>query len=103
MTTSTGTSADRTTDRKHSTIACRAMDSAVRAARYTSYSRDLGTFDPIKASRLRRNFDQYKRSVLLRRSRVPSDAALLDSIDRLIDSGDIAGVQNAADRWLGVL
>lgn len=102
MTTSTGTSADRTTDRKHSTIACRAMDAAVRAARYTSYSRDLGTFDPIKASRLRRNFDQYKRAVL-RKNRVPSDAELLDSIDRLIDSGDIDGVQHAADKWLGVL
>ena len=95
-------SADRTTDRKHSTIACRAMDSAVRAARYTAYSRDLGKFDPLRASNLRREFDQYKRGVL-RKSRVPSDAELLDSIARLIDSGDIDGVQHAADRWLGVL
>lgn len=102
MSTSTGTSADRTASRKHSTIACRAMDAAVRAARYTAYSRDLGTFDPRRASRLRRNFDQYKRAVL-RKNRVPSDAELLDSIARLIDSGDIDGVQHAADRWLGVL
>lgn len=102
MTTSTGTSADSTTSRKHSTIACRAMDSAVRAARYTAYSRDLGTFDPLRASHMRRNFDQYKRAVL-RKNRVPSDAELLDSIDRLIDRGDIDGVQHAADRWLGVL
>ena len=101
--TTTNTSADRTTDRKHSTIACRAMDSAVRAARYTAYSRDLGKFDSLKASRLRKDFDQYKRSVLLRRNLVPSDAELLDSIARLIDSGDIDGVQHAADRWLGVL
>lgn len=98
MTANTGISADR----KHSTIACRAMDSAVRAARYTSYSRDLGTFDPIKASRLRRNFDQYKRAVR-RKNRVPSDAELLDSIARLIDCGDIDGVQHNADKWLGVL
>ena len=98
MTANTGISADR----KHSTIACRAMDSAVRAARYTSYSRDLGTFDPIKASRLRRNFDQYKRAVL-RKNRVPSDVATLDAIDLLIDRGDVPGVQHTADKWLGVL
>ena len=102
MTTSTGTSADHTTSRKHSTIACRAMDSAVRAARYISYSRDLGNFDPLRASHMRRNFDQYKRAVL-RKNRVPSDVATLDAIDQLIDRGDIAGVQHAADKWLGVL
>lgn len=97
QTTRTNLSLNRAMD------ASRAMDSAVNAARYTSYSNDLGKFDPLKASRLRRKFDQYKRSVLLRRNRVPSDAALLDSIDRLIDSGDIDGVQHAADKWLGVL
>lgn len=101
MTTATTTSTDLTLNRAMD--AFRAMDSAVNAARYTSYSNDLGKFDPLKASRLRRKFDQYKRSVLLRRNRVPSDAALLDSIARLIDRGDITGVQNAADRWLGVL
>ena len=101
MTTTTTTSTDLTLNRAMD--ASRAMDSAVNSARYTSYSNDLGKFDPLKASRLRRKFDQYKRSLLLRRNRVPSDAALLDSIDRLIDSGDIAGVQNADDRWMGVL
>lgn len=97
----TTTSTDLTLNRAMD--ASRAMDSAVNAARYTSYSNDLGKFDPLKASRLRRKFDQYKRSVLLRRNCVPSDAALLDSIARLIDRGDIDGVQHAADRWLGVL
>ena len=102
MTQATTVSADCSLNRKHSTIACRAMDSAVRAARYTAYSRDLGTFDPLRASRLRRNFDQYKRAVR-RKNRVPSDVVLLDSIDRLIDHGDIDGVQHNADKWLGVL
>lgn len=100
--TTTDTSADRTTARKYSTIACRAMDAALNAARYTSYSRDLGNFDPRRASRLRREFDQYRRSVL-RKRRVPSDVALLDSIDRLIDSGDIDGVYHATEKWLGVV
>lgn len=102
MTISTGTSADRTPSRKHSTIACRAMDSAVRAARYTAYARDLGKFDPLRASNLRREFDQYKRAVL-RKNRVPSDATTLDAIDQLIDRGDVPGVQHTADKWLGVL
>ena len=78
------------------------MDSAVNAARYTSYSNDLGKFDPLKASHLRRKFDQYKRNVV-NMNRDHTEVAMLDAIDRLIDRGDIAGTQNAADRWLGVL
>ena len=101
MTTTTTTPAALTLNRAMD--ASRAMDSAVNAARYTSYSNDLGTFDPLKASRLRRKFDQYKRSVLLSRNRVPSDAALLSEIARLIDCGDTTGVMHATDKWLGVL
>lgn len=101
MTTATTTPVARTLNRAMD--ASRAMDSALNAARYTAYARDLGQFDPRRASNLRRKFDQYKRSVLLRRNRVPSDAALLDSIDRLIDSGDIDGVYHATEKWLGVV
>ena len=96
--TTTTVSTDPTRARKYSTFACRAMDAALNAARYTSYSFVTGKFDP-RASRLRREFDQYRRSVL-RKKRVPSDVALLDSIARLIDSGDIDGVYHATEKWL---
>lgn len=100
MTQTTTISADRArAARKYSTFACSAMDAALNAARYTSYSNALGNFDPRRASRLRREFDQYKRSVL-RKKRVPSDVALLDSTARLIDSGDIDGVYHATEKWL---
>jgi len=101
-TASTTFSADLTLDRAYFTTACRAMHAAVRAARYNANARDLGKFDPLYESRLRQNFDQYKREVL-RMNRVSSDAATLDAVDRLIDCGDIEGVQNTADKWLGLM
>lgn len=101
MTTTTTTPVALTLNRAMD--ASRAMDSALNAARYTSYSNDTGKFDPLKASRLRRKFDQYKRSVLLSRNRVPSDAALISDIARLIDRGNVPGVYHATEKWLGVL
>lgn len=101
MTTTTTTPVALTLNRAMD--ASRAMDSALNAARYTAYARDLGQFDPRRASNLRRAFDQFKRSVLLRRNRVPSDAALLNSIALLIDRGDIDGVYHATEKWLGVM
>ena len=102
MPTNTDTSADLSLDRAYFTTASRAMDAAVRAARYNANARDLGKFDPSYESRLRQNFDQYKRE-LLRMNRASSDAATLDAVSRLIDCGDIEGVQNAADKWLGLM
>lgn len=99
---STTFSADLALDRAYFTTACRAMDAAVRAARYNATARDRGTFDPLYESRLRRNFNEYRREVL-RMNRVSSDAATLDAVDRLIDCGDIEGVQNIADKWLGLM
>ena len=97
MTTTTTTPAALTLNRAMD--ASRAMDSALNAARYTAYARDLGQFDPLKASRLRRKFDQYKRNVV-NMNRDHTEVALLDSIDRLIDSGDIDGVYHATEKWL---
>ena len=100
MTTATTTPVALTLNRAMD--ASRAMDSALNAARYTSYSNALGKFDPLKAFRLRRKFDQYKRNAM-NMNRDHTDVALLDEIDRLIDSGDIDGVFHATDKWLGVL
>lgn len=97
MTTTTTTPAALTLNRAMD--ASRAMDSALNAARYTSYSNALGKFDPLKASRLRRKFDQYKRNVV-NMNRDHTEVAMLDSIDRLIDSGDIDGVYHATEKWL---
>lgn len=97
MTTATTTPVARTLNRAMD--ASHAMDSALNAARYTSYSRDLGKFDPLKASRLRRKFDQYKRNVV-NMNRDHTEVAMLDAIDRLIDRGDIDGVYHATEKWL---
>lgn len=97
MTTTTTTPVALTLNRVMD--ASRAMDSALNAARYIAICNDIGNFDPRRASRLRRKFDQYKRNVENMR-RDHTDAALLDSIDRLIDSGDIDGVYHATEKWL---
>lgn len=98
MTTTTTTPAALTLNRVMD--ASRAMDSALNAARYIAICNDIGKFDPRRASNLRRKFDQYKRSVLLRRNCDPSDAALLSEISRLIDRGDVADVYHATEKWL---
>lgn len=97
MTTAATTPVARTLNRAMD--ASRAMDSALNAARYTAYARDIGQFDDLKASRLRRKFDQYKRNVV-NMNRDHTEVAMLDSIDRLIDSGDIDGVYHATEKWL---
>lgn len=97
MTTTTTTPAALTLNRVMD--ASRAMDSALNAARYIAICNDIGNFDPRRASRLRRKFDQYKRNVENMR-RDHTDAALLSEISRLIDRGDVADVYHATEKWL---
>lgn len=74
----------------------------MRAAQYTMNARDTGTFSSSYESRLRQNFYQYKRKVV-NMNRSHSDVATLDAVDRLIDRGDVEGVQHTADKWLGLM
>lgn len=97
MTTTTTTPVALTLNRAMD--ASRAMDSALNAARYIAICNDIGKFDPLKASRLRRKFDQYKRNVVNMR-RAHTEVAMLDSIDQLIDRGDVPGVYHATEKWL---
>lgn len=97
MTTTTTTPVALTLNRAMDSS--RAMDSALNAARYIAICNDIGNFDPRRASRLRRKFDQYKRNVENMR-RAHTEVATLDAISRLIDRGDIDGVYHATEKWL---
>jgi len=100
MTTTTTTPVALTLNRAMD--ASRAMDSALNAARYIAICNDIGNFDPRRASRLRRKFDQYKRNVV-NMNRDHTEVATLDAISRLIDRGDVSGVYHATEKWLGIL